>query len=76
MAGEQYRVSISTVFWTADPADATGVIESINNALPEADRSGTLSAIEYIEGGKPEPPTAPAPEEQVAFPEPTASESA
>jgi hypothetical protein len=56
MAGEQIRTTVSAVFWTADAEAAQAQIDAIAATLPDEDRPNTLSAIEYIAGGKPAPP--------------------
>ena len=58
---EQFRTSVSLVFWSADADAAQSEIDSIAAALPEEARGSMLANIEFIAAGKPEPP--PEPEE-------------
>lgn len=54
MAGEQFRTTISLVYWAADPTGAQGIADAVNDALPAGDRKSTLVQIQYVADGKPD----------------------
>jgi len=64
MAAEQFRTSVSLVFWTADADEAQANVDAIRAALPDDEaRANALSTIEFVADGKPEPPPELEPEE-------------
>jgi|tagenome__1003787_1003787.scaffolds.fasta_scaffold18154005_1 hypothetical protein len=50
---EQYRTTMSIVFWDATPEEAEARAEAIKEAVHEEDRDSVLVTIEYISGGRP-----------------------
>lgn len=52
---DQFRTTVSAVFWTADPEAAQQYVDAITATLPEADQASTLATIEYVAAGRPEP---------------------
>jgi hypothetical protein len=56
---DQFRTSVSLVFWTADAESAQAEIDAIRAALPEESQPAVLSTIEFVAAGKPEPPVDP-----------------
>jgi hypothetical protein len=63
---DQFRTTVSAVFWTATPDESEPIVAEINAALPEDDRAATLVTIEYIAAGKPVPTPIPPPLEEPA----------
>jgi len=59
MAIEQFRTTVSAVFWTMTPGDSDEIVAAITAALPEDDRNQTLATVEYRAEG---PPVQPAPD--------------
>lgn len=54
---DQFRTSISLVYWTADATAAQEQADEIGAVLPDDDaRAAMLTTIEFIEAGKPEQP--------------------
>jgi hypothetical protein len=41
---ENYRTTISAVYWTSSTEEAEAIADELNDVLPEADRSSTSSA--------------------------------
>jgi hypothetical protein len=62
---DQYRTTVSMVFWAADPEAAQATVDELKAGLPAEDQDATLSTIEYHAEGRPAPP-----------PEPTAADLA
>jgi hypothetical protein len=52
---ENYRTTISAVYWTSSTEEAEAIADELNDVLPEADRSSTLVAAEYVSTGRPVP---------------------
>jgi len=61
MATDEYRATVSVVFWTASSAEAQSEIAALKTALPAEDQDNVLSTIEFVPGGKPS--TEPKPQE-------------
>jgi len=52
---DQYRTTVSIVFWSADPESAEGVVDALKGVVPTEDADATLTTIEYRAEGRPEP---------------------
>jgi hypothetical protein len=52
---DQFRTTVSAVFWTATPEEGQAEADAMNAVLPEGDQAGTIVTIEYVAAGKPEP---------------------
>lgn len=57
---EQFRTTVSAVFWTETTDEAETLVLAITAAVPDVDQPATLATIEYISAGR--PVTAPIPE--------------
>jgi hypothetical protein len=55
---QQFRTTISAVFWTETPAESEGIGAAVAALLPADDQAATLSTVEYIAAGRPAAPTA------------------
>jgi hypothetical protein len=53
MALEQFRTTVSAVFWTETPDDSEIIVDGIKDAIPEIDRGSTLVTVEYVSSGRP-----------------------
>jgi hypothetical protein len=58
---QQFRTTVSAVFWseTTDQSDAT--VEDIKDAIPSEDVGSTLVTVEYVAAGRPPSLGAPPP---------------
>lgn len=56
MAGEQYRTTVSIVFWNMDTDQSESLVDKVKSQIPEEDRSATIATVEFIKAGKPESP--------------------
>lgn len=52
---DQFRTTISAVVWTADTDSAQIFVDAVNAQLPEEDQPNTLTTIEFIAAGRPQP---------------------
>lgn len=52
---ENFRTSLSAVYWTTTPEEAQQIADDAKLVIPEIDREATLTTVEYREGGRPEP---------------------
>ena len=50
---EQFRTTVSVVFWAESPDVSEGLVAAINALLPTDDQAATLSTVEYIAAGRP-----------------------
>jgi hypothetical protein len=57
---EQFRTTVSCVFWTETTDEADAIVDGINGNVPEPWNASTLVTVEYKAEG---PPQAPALEE-------------
>ena len=50
---QQFRTTVSIVFWTETPEQSEGLVAGLTTLLPPNDQASTLSTIEYIADGRP-----------------------
>jgi len=55
---EQFRTTLSLVFWTDTTGQALEQIKRVKDAVDPEDSANVLSTVEFVDGGKPtlEPP--------------------
>lgn len=53
---EQFRTTVSAVFWTEDTESAQTIADAIMSQIPEPDDASTLVTVEFRSDGRPEPP--------------------
>lgn len=56
---EQFRTTMSVVFWSDTTDDAEATIAAVTAAVPDEWQESTLSTIEYRAEGPPPPPPEP-----------------
>lgn len=53
---QQFRTTVSAVFWTETPEESEGVVAGLTALLPGEDQAATLATIEYVTAGRPVAP--------------------
>lgn len=54
---DQFRTTVSMVFWTATPEESDAISAGLTAMLPSVDRPATLTSIEYVATGRPVTPS-------------------
>jgi hypothetical protein len=57
---QQFRTTVSAVFWTETPDESQGIVAAITELLAPDDQAGTLATVEYVQSGRPVMTTPPA----------------
>jgi len=52
---EQFRTSVSLMFWTETPDQSAQVVAGVTSMVPILDQPATLSTVEYVATGRPVP---------------------
>ena len=50
---QQFRTTVSLVFWTETPDESEGVVAGLSALLPPDDQASTLATVEYVASGRP-----------------------
>lgn len=50
---QQFRTTVSAVFWTETPEESEGIVAAVSALLPSDDQTATLATVEYIVTGRP-----------------------
>jgi hypothetical protein len=50
---QQFRTTVSMVFWTETPDESAGIVAGVTALLPAEDQPATLSTVEYVASGRP-----------------------
>lgn len=51
---QQFRTTVSAVFWTDTPDASEAAVAAINALLPPEDQVSTLATVEYVADGRPD----------------------
>lgn len=50
---QQFRTTVSAVFWSENPEEANGIVAAIKSLLADKDQAATLASVEFIADGPP-----------------------
>lgn len=50
---QQFRTTVSAVFWTETPEESEAVVAGLTAMLPVDDQMATLATVEYVTTGRP-----------------------
>jgi hypothetical protein len=56
---QQFRTTVSAVFWTETPDESEGIVAAMTGLLAPEDQSATLATVDYMESGRPVAPAPP-----------------
>lgn len=53
---QQFRTTVSIMFWTETPEESEGMVAGLTALLPSEDQESALSIVEYVSTGRPVAP--------------------